>query len=97
LEALDSLVNKRTRVAISSGNLQPVLDSLPGQDNSVFALAFINALKEVEDIGLTTDIYEKVSSAVYRSLSGTGVAQNPQFSSLQQARHESGDFLFFRQ
>lgn len=92
---LEDFLNNKTRVAISSGNLEPVLDSVPGQENSQFAVAFYEALQGLSDAKAASNIFGAIRENLDLSLAGTGFSQTPQYSVLRRASHEGGDFIFF--
>jgi ankyrin repeat protein/uncharacterized caspase-like protein len=84
------LMEKRSRTVLTSGGLEPVLDSGGGQ-HSVFAKAFLTVLQE------NTDILEgqQLFSALRRPVV-VNAAQTPEYSDIRYAGHEGGDFLFVR-
>ena len=57
---LARIVRKRSRTVLSSGGLEPVLNSGGKENHSVFATAFIEALTENEDIVDATHIFTKI-------------------------------------
>lgn len=87
------MANKRARVVLSSGGVQPVLDS-GGGEHSVFAQAFLAALGENAQILDGQRLYRTVSQAVATSAAGASVDQVPQFAPIKFAGHEAGDFFF---
>lgn len=82
---------KRTRSVISSGGLEPVADSGGGGNHSVFATAFINALKENRGIIDGTQLFIKIRRPIMLNSD-----QTPEYSDIRKAGHEGGDFLFVR-
>jgi TPR repeat protein len=90
---LQTMAEKRSRTVLSSGGLQPVLDS-GGGDHSVFAKAFLDTLANNKEIlegqRLSLEIAARVSYAAAAAL----VAQDPQYAPIRYAGHEAGDFLF---
>jgi len=87
---LKRLSKKRARTVLTSGGLEPVLDAGAGA-HSVFANAFINALKENTGIMDGTELFTKVRRPV-----ALNAPQTPQYSDIRFAGHEGGDFLFIR-
>lgn len=87
---LERLAQKRARTAITSGGLEPVSD-VGGGAHSVFARAFIGALKSVEGVVDTTSLFGAIRRQVLLQ-----AEQTPQYSDIRQAGHEGGDFLFVR-
>lgn len=85
------MAEKRTRVVLSSGGLEPVSDAGGGK-HSVFAKQFLEALRSNEDILDGTQLFEHVRRSVVLNAD-----QTPQYSDIRRAGHEGGDFLFVRQ
>lgn len=84
------MAEKRARVVLSSGGLEPVADS-GGGDHSVFAAQFLNALNENNAIMDGTQLFEAVRHKVVLN-----AQQTPEYSDIRLAGHEGGDFLFVR-
>lgn len=82
------MAEKRTRVVISSGGLEPVVDS-GGGSHSVFAAQFIKVLEENRVVLDGTGLFETIRRAVVLNAD-----QTPQYSDIRHAGHEGGDFLF---
>ena len=78
----------RTRLAITSGYLEPVLDEGAGK-HSVFANALLAALEGVQHPTTSTRLFETVE----RYLSPSA-EQTPRHGALPAAGHVSGDFTF---
>ena len=87
---LKRISEKRARVVLSSGGLEPVADSGGGQ-HSVFAAQFLKALKTNEGVLDGTQLFEKVRQSVVLNAD-----QTPEYSNIRRAGHEGGDFLFVR-
>ena len=87
---LQRISEKRARVVLSSGGLEPVADSGGGQ-HSVFAAQFLNALQSNEGVLDGTQLFEKVRQSVVLNAD-----QTPEYSDIRRAGHEGGDFLFVR-
>lgn len=84
------MAEKRARVVLSSGGLEPVADSGGGK-HSVFAAQFLKALDENEGVIDGTQLFEKIRHTVVLNAD-----QTPEYSDLRKAGHEGGDFLFVR-
>jgi ankyrin repeat protein/uncharacterized caspase-like protein len=84
------LVEKRSRTVLTSGGLEPVLDSGGGQ-HSVFAKAFLTVLQENADILEGQQLFSALRRPVV-----VNSAQTPEYSDIRYAGHEGGDFLFVR-
>jgi hypothetical protein len=81
-----------SRTIITSGTNEPVIDD-EGNGHSIFANAFLRALKDVEPNVFTA------YSLFYKEILPKGSAakrQTPQYDRLFSAGHLDGDFVFFR-
>lgn len=82
-----------TRVVLSSGGLQPVIDSIDGNPNSVFTSAMLESLKVNDGLLDADSLATKVSHMVAMATADT-VKQVPRFAPLIRAGHEGGEFYF---
>ena len=87
---ISRLAQKRARTAITSGGLEPVSD-VGGAGNSVFARAFLEALRSVDGVTDMTTLFATIRRQVLLNSQ-----QTPQYSDVRQAGHDGGDFLFMR-
>jgi len=85
---LRRLALQRTRVALTSGGLEPVDDG-GGGPHSVFAAAFLGTLASNAGILDATNLFAAVRRRVVER-----AAQTPEYGHLRDAGHEGGDFLF---
>ncbi len=87
----------RARITLTSGGLEPVLDG-GGGAHSVFAKAFLTALRDNDRILEGYSLYYQVLDNMQQSstrVAQTGVPQQiPQYAPIHMAGHESGEFLF---
>jgi tRNA A-37 threonylcarbamoyl transferase component Bud32 len=88
--------NKRSRIVISSGGMDPVLDSADGH-HSIFTRALLEVLSDprqkVMDVQtIFGPIREKVIDAAHRA----GTEQKPQLAVLAEVGDEGGTFFFVR-
>ncbi len=79
-----------SRTALVSGGLEPVTDSGTG-GHSVFAGAFLAALRENADVIDAQALYDAIKRPVVLHAD-----QTPQYSDIRRAGHGGGDFLFVR-
>ncbi|MDH3828406.1 MAG: ankyrin repeat domain-containing protein, partial [Desulfobacterales bacterium] len=86
---LTRLSQKRARCVISSGGLEPVIDSGGVGMHSVFATAFLDALKDNKDILDGAQLFNKLRRPVMLNSD-----QTPEYSDIRKAGHEGGEFLF---
>lgn len=89
---LSRLSQKRARCVISSGGLEPVIDSGGKGLHSVFASAFLDALKENKDIMDGAQLFNKLRRPVMLNSD-----QTPEYSDIRKAGHDGGEFLFLRE
>lgn len=92
LNWLQQMTTKRARVVLSSGGLQPVLDS-GGGEHSVFTGALLDVLEENHDILDARTLYSLVAAKVSYAAATVGFAQEPEYAPLRHSGHESGDFF----
>ncbi|MGD2029340.1 MAG: caspase family protein [Desulfobacterales bacterium] len=85
------MASKKARSVIASGGLEPVIDSGGKGGHSVFATAFIEALKANEKIIDGTELFTQIRRPVILNSD-----QTPEYADIRKAGHEGGDFLFVR-
>jgi Caspase domain len=85
------MASKRVRSVIASGGLEPVSDSGGKGGHSIFATAFIEALKANEKIIDSTELFTQIRRPVIINSD-----QTPEYADIRKAGHEGGDFLFVR-
>lgn len=85
------IASKRARSVISSGGLEPVIDSGGKGDYSVFASAFIEALKDNKDVIDATELFNQIKRPV-----ALNADQTPEYADIRKAGHDGGDFIFIR-
>ena len=90
------LSNSTSRVAITSGGLEPVADRIGFSDNSVFAESFIKVLENNSEIITSGEIFKRVRQRVVPITADAGLEQTPEFGKLWASGHEGGDFVFSR-
>jgi len=89
---LGRISQKKARVVLSSGGLEPVIDvGANGSTHSVFAIAFIETLKENKAILDGTELFAKIRRPVM-----VNSDQTPEYGDIRKAGHAGGDFLFVR-
>ena len=90
LSYIEKLLKKDTRVLIASGGNEPVSDS-GGGANSVFARAFIKALKETDRPVFTA---EEIFVGRIKEFVAGNADQTPEYSLIRDSGHDGGDFVF---
>ncbi|HEY0647032.1 caspase family protein [Phenylobacterium sp.] len=93
LRWLKAMATKRARVVLTSGGVQPVLDG-GGGDHSVFAQAFISALRENSGILESQRLAQAVTQRVAVTAAAASIDQVPVYAPIRFAGHEAGDFFF---
>jgi len=88
---LDRISKKKARSVISSGGLEPVIDSGGEGRHSVFASVFLNVLRENTSVMDGTQLFLKIRRPVMLNAD-----QTPEYSDIRKAGHQGGDFLFVR-
>lgn len=85
----------RTRMILSSGGKEPVNDG-GGGEHSLFAKAFIEALRENHHALDGYRLYISVSDIVKNAIKAQNlpVNQTPQYAPIKFAGHEAGEFIF---
>ena len=84
---------KRSRLLLSSGGDQPVMDSGGGR-NSVFSQAFLDELESNQTILPAPELFARISKRVASVALSNKFVQKPEFKSIKGAGHELGDFFF---
>lgn len=89
---LSRISRKKARVVLSSGGLEPVADSGGRGNHSVFASAFLDALRENTGVMDGTELFSRIRRPVMLNSD-----QTPEYADIRKAGHDGGDFLFVRQ
>lgn len=93
MEVLRQLSTKKVRTVMTSGGIQPVLDS--GSDgHSVFAAALLKILRDNSNVLEANRLFDALSPLVVASSERMGYKQTPTYRAIAFAGHEGGDFLF---
>lgn len=94
-EWFEAVARTKVRVVMSSGGVRPVLDS-GGGNHSVFAGAFIQALRSGGSVIEGAGLFQALREQVKQASSARGNRQNPRYSPIRFAGHEAGDFVFLK-
>jgi uncharacterized protein len=86
-------MRNRSRLLLSSGGDQPVLDT-GGGTNSVFARALLDELQSNKNVLAAPELFAKVSKRVEGAAARNSFVQKPEFKSIKGAGHDMGDFFF---
>jgi len=85
------MAKKKARTALTSGGLEPVMDSGGGSNHSVFAQAFLKILRENDTVLDGHQLFTVIRKKVM-----VGSEQTPEYGDIRRAGHDGGDFLFVR-
>jgi uncharacterized caspase-like protein len=92
LSWLRALAKNRSRTALTSGGLQPTLDS-GGGGHSVFARALLEVLDSNNDLIEGQRLHREVSARVTYAAEQVRFEQVPQYAPIKHAGHEAGEFF----
>lgn len=85
--------SKRSRLLLTSGGDQPILDGVGGS-NSVFTQAFVDVLRNNNAIMTGPELFMEVRKKVVNAAKAVDFEQNPEYKTIKGAGHEVGDFFF---
>lgn len=88
-----SLSGSRSRLALTSGGLQPVPDAGSGR-HSYFARAFLNVLQDNNRVLEGARLYREINASLALAALDAPISQVPQYAPIQFAGHEAGEFFF---
>lgn len=86
------IAQKRARLVLASGGLEPVVDSGGTGNHSVFASALITALSENKGIIDGNELFSRIRRPIM-----LGADQTPEYADIRKAGHDGGDFVFVKQ
>lgn len=89
---LKKLAKQRSRMVLSSGEDQPVLD-VGGGEHSVFAKVLLDVLKTNNEVIEGLRLYQQINARVLYNSEEFGLPQVPQYNASLKAGHKSGDFI----
>ena len=91
-EFIKKMMEKPSRTLMASGGNEPVADS-GGGNHSVFASAFLKALKETEKNIFTAEELFHGRGSVKEMVAGKS-DQVPEYNTIKNSGHDGGDFVF---
>jgi septal ring factor EnvC (AmiA/AmiB activator) len=92
-EWIKIMAETRARITLTSGGVEPVLDGGGGR-HSVFAKAFLGALRDNDGVLEGYTLYSRVLEVMASQSSLPAQSQMPQYAPIHLAGHESGEFFF---
>lgn len=87
---IERLKSKKTRLVITSGGNEQVVDGIGSSKNSVFADPLIKMLKNNNDVIRSIELFQEVQNYVINNAD-----QTPNHSLIHGTGHDGGEFLFF--
>jgi len=87
------VLDRRSRSALTSGGLQPVLDS-GGGGHSIFARSLLDTLSESTDVLEGYRLWSSVKARVMLETRALRREQVPEYAPIQYAGHAGGEFFF---
>jgi Caspase domain/Sel1 repeat len=83
-----------SRTALTSGQLEPVLDVDSGNGLSIFANAFLDALRKNDDVISAEQVYLEISPVVFAKVKKMSKNQMPAYGAIPNTGHNFGEFFF---
>lgn len=94
-QRVEELLARRSRLVLTSGSLEPVLDSGDGHGtHSVFAAAFLAALGDNDGLLRTPQLHADLRQRVEGAAAELGIRQMPGLAPIPASKHDGGDFFF---
>lgn len=90
--ALRQLQKNRSRIAMTSGGLEPVVDG-GGGGHSIFARSLIDVLANLREPVQAQQLFNAVNARFALLAQRLKVTQQPEYAPIRFAGHESGDFV----
>jgi hypothetical protein len=94
-QVMMSMAQKRSRMVLTSGGLEPVLDG-GGGAHSVFARTFLDLLRANQGVLPGQELFRHLQVLVASQAERAQISQVPEYAPIKYAGHESGDFFFVR-
>ena len=88
---IQKIASLRARTVLASGGLEPVADGGGRGNHSVFASAFIKALKQNQGVLDASELFNQIRRPIVLNSD-----QVPEYADIRKAGHDGGDFLFIR-
>jgi hypothetical protein len=95
LKVIQVMAQKRSRMVMTSGGVEPVLDSTGGL-HSVFAQSFIELLQSNIGVLPGQEMFGFLQIRVAAAAQRLNTQQVPEYAPIKFAGHEAGDFFFVR-
>lgn len=90
---IEVLHEAKSRIAITSGGNEPVLDG-GGGENSIFAASLASELENRSNAFTASDLFSNIKEKVMKETLAFGIKQNPIILDIPKSGHENFDFVF---
>jgi len=94
-QAIQTMARKRSRLLLTSGGVEPVVDTTGGP-HSPFAQSFLELLRRNQGVLPAQELFRRLQVDVMTAVERLDVRQVPEYAPIRFAGHEAGDFLFVR-
>jgi hypothetical protein len=88
-----TMVNGRSRTALTSGGVQPVADATVKGGHSVFAAALLTVLNDNNQLLTGQQLFREIAAGMALRSTNAGLKQAPEYAPIQFAGHEAGEFF----
>jgi hypothetical protein len=95
IKVMLAMAKRRARLAMTSGGVEPVFDSIAGQ-RSTFAEAFVDILRQNVGVLSSSEVFRYVRERVVNEAERVNLRQVPDYAPIKGAGHDWGDFFFVR-
>ena len=95
-KAMQSMARSKSRMVMTSGGVEPVLDTSGDGKHSIFAQTFVELLRKNDGVLRGQELFNQLQVNIAALATRVEVQQVPQYAPIKYAGHESGDFFFVR-
>lgn len=96
LKLMQTMAQKRSRMAMTSGGKEPVIDSDGRGQHSAFEQVFVTLLRSNVGVVSGQELFNQLRLRVAAVADRVRMNQVPEYAPIKYAGHESGDFFFVR-
>ena len=96
LRLLRVMTREKSRIVMTSGGVEPVIDKVGGQQHSLFAQGFIELLRANAGVLPGREMFRVLQRRVAVAAYDLERRQIPEYGPIKFAGHSGGDFLFVR-
>ena len=95
LDQYDFFYKKKSRMALTSGGVEPVWDGGGAEEHSVFAASFINVLRGQQGPISATEVFQNLRDPVLKNSLALGSPQTPTLHAIPLSDHVDPDFVLW--